>query len=65
MERKDHIVFVVARMGQDEYMSEECGTRAAEALDNMGGCCKSNNRADFWKLPQAQLSFLIRVTFDT
>ncbi len=35
-------------------------------MDNLGGCCdRAISWAEFWKLPQARLSFLIRATYNT
>ncbi|KAJ8375800.1 hypothetical protein SKAU_G00063800 [Synaphobranchus kaupii] len=65
-ERKDLVVSEVTRMEQEEY-------RVKAVAQGQQGCwttwegvaSRAINWADFWKLPQARRSFLIRATYDT
>ncbi|KAJ8397342.1 hypothetical protein AAFF_G00438910 [Aldrovandia affinis] len=65
-ERKDLVVSEITRIEQEELRVKSVAQGQQGRWTTWEGVAsRAINWADFWKLPQARLSFLIRATYDT
>ncbi len=65
-ERKDLVVAEVTRIEQEELRVRSVAQRQQGRWTTWEGVAnRAISWAEFWKLPQARLSFLIRATYDT
>ena len=65
-ERKDLVVSEVTKMAEEEYRVKAVAQGQQGRWTTWEGVAgRVVSWADFWKLPQARLSFLIRATYDT
>ncbi len=65
-ERKDLVVVEITKMEQEQYRVQAVAQGQQGRWTTWEGVTsRVVSWADFWKLPQARLSFLIRATYDT